>query len=98
MKKVIHKYKPVLNLKLYKNLFYFSLPCSDISTDDVEWTNQELFNHVNFTLDTQYHPILTQYYGETYIERSGFGVVYSGMHLLHTKVDRNGNIRVINCK
>lgn len=66
------------------------MPCTNGLDDNVVWTNQESFNHANLSLVSRYDPLQAVYYGENYIREKQFGVVYSGVDILHTKVDRNG--------
>jgi len=68
----------------------YSQPCTNQLSPNVAWTNQELFNHVNHSLETHYQPLEDIYFGDSYISGAGFGVTYSGVHILHTKVDRDG--------
>lgn len=71
------------------------MPCTNGLDENVAWTNQESFNHANFSLESKYDPLQAVYYGDSYIHEAKFGVAYSGVNVLHTKVDRNGTIHMI---
>ncbi|XP_052280020.1 uncharacterized protein LOC127877806 [Dreissena polymorpha] len=72
-----------------KELFYFSVPCTNETGSDVIWCNQENFNYARFTMNSLYIPLNAYIPKERYITSSGFGIVRSEADVLHTKVNRN---------
>ncbi|XP_052278483.1 LOW QUALITY PROTEIN: uncharacterized protein LOC127876968 [Dreissena polymorpha] len=73
-----------------KELFYFSIPCTNATGSDVIWCNQENFNYARFTMSSMYIPLHAYFPKEIYITASGFGIVRSQADVLHTKVNKNG--------
>ncbi|XP_052278482.1 uncharacterized protein LOC127876967 isoform X2 [Dreissena polymorpha] len=73
-----------------KELFYFSIPCSNETASDIVWCNQQNFNFARFSIDSLYIPLHAYFPSEKYIHSSNFGIVHSEAHVLHTKVNKNG--------
>ncbi|XP_053391927.1 uncharacterized protein LOC123531687 [Mercenaria mercenaria] len=71
-----------------KQQFYFSMPCSDGNKTDTVWCNQELLNYANFSMRSHYPKISNLPPPPSYISSHGFGIVYSGIHVRHTKFPR----------
>ncbi|XP_052812776.1 uncharacterized protein LOC128240261 isoform X2 [Mya arenaria] len=70
-----------------KNLFYMNAPCA--TTNAPIWTNQENFNYVQFQLKAMFEPMYTSYPSANYVSKSGFGIVSSNAHMVHSKVNKD---------
>ncbi|XP_053373171.1 uncharacterized protein LOC128546533 [Mercenaria mercenaria] len=64
------------------------MPCSDGNGIDTVWCNQQLFNYANFSMKSKYPPIPNLPPAPSYVSRHAFGIVYSGIHVKHTKFPR----------
>ncbi|XP_053373169.1 uncharacterized protein LOC123532025 [Mercenaria mercenaria] len=71
-----------------KQQFYYSMPCSDSNGTDTVWCNQQLFNYAHFSMKSKYPPIPNLPPAPSYVSRHAFGIVYSGIHVKHTKFPR----------
>ncbi|KAH3833711.1 hypothetical protein DPMN_107024 [Dreissena polymorpha] len=73
-----------------KELFYFSVPCTNETGSVVIWCNQENFNYARFTMNSLYIPLNAYFPKERYITSSGFGIVRSEADVLHTNMNKTG--------
>ncbi|XP_052812777.1 uncharacterized protein LOC128240263 [Mya arenaria] len=70
-----------------KNLFYMNAPCA--TTNAPIWSNQENFNYFNFKLQAIFEPTETTFPLENYVSKSGFGIVDSNAHIIHSKENKD---------
>ncbi|WAR10296.1 hypothetical protein MAR_035372 [Mya arenaria] len=73
-----------------KNLFYMNAPCA--TTNAPIWSNQENFNYFNFKLQAIFEPTETTFPLENYVSKSGFGIVDSNAHIIHSKENKDQSV------
>ncbi|XP_053373157.1 uncharacterized protein LOC123531756 [Mercenaria mercenaria] len=74
-----------------KEQFYYNLPCSDGTATETFWSNQELFNYVNFSMESIYQALPHMPPAPNYVTAEGFGIVDSRVRVIHTKHPRKGS-------